>query len=413
MRVAMLVWSYWPGHEGGAERQCRKLVEQAFGRGAEFLVLTSRYRYAAPAEESTVSARIVRLGLLAPLENKCRDVLERLISRVALLCGISSAGRIRSCLTAIQFWSMLPIVWSSRLLFIVSLSRWLAHNHRSIDLIHVHESEWLAGVAQFLGNRRNIPVLSKTATARALPTLGFDVPFRAKWNRLRKKCHFVCQHCGQVDDLLASGVESNQIFLLPNGVEIPEHTAQPGKVQEQVLYVGNFSQGSHWKAFDVLLTAWSQVHRRLPQAVLIMVGGGNNSPWKRLAEEYGCCESIVFQGAVPTVSPFYQQAVLFVLPSRVEGLSNALLEAQSYGLPCVVSDIPGNRAVIEDGRNGLVVPVGDAESLAQAIIALLMNHELRIRMGASARSRIIADFSMESVVPKLMQIYAQLVELGS
>jgi glycosyltransferase involved in cell wall biosynthesis len=305
---------------------------------------------------------------------------------------------------------LLPLVWSSRLLFVLELSRWLGKNHKSVDVMHVHESDWLAGVAQCLGHRWGIPVLSKTATATVLPRLGFDAPFRRKWDRMRRECYFICQHRGQLDDLIASGINKRRVFLLPNGVEIPEQSACLEKMVERVLYVGNFTQGVHWKAFDVLIKAWSTVNERLPQAVLVMVGGGNCSPWKSLAEKYGCLESIFFQGTVPSVSPFYLEASLLVLPSRVEGLSNALLEAQSFGLPCVVSDIPGNRAVVEDGLNGLVVPLDDPESLAKAIIFLATKTEVRLAMGASARARIIADFSMDSVVDKLLRIYSEIVE---
>ena len=136
-----------------------------------------------------------------------------------------------------------------------------------------------------------------------------------------------------------------------------------------------------------------------------MIGGGESSPWKRFADQLGCNGSILFQGKVADPSSFYFSSSLFILPSRVEGLSNALLEAQSYGLPCVVSDIPANLEVVQDGENGLVVPVGNAELLAIAVIKLLNEPELRSRLGKAARERMVQAYSLAVSSNRLKEIY--------
>jgi glycosyltransferase involved in cell wall biosynthesis len=86
-------------------------------------------------------------------------------------------------------------------------------------------------------------------------------------------------------------------------------------------------------------------------------------------------------------------------------LSNALLEAQSRGIPAVVSDIPGNRMVIEEGENGLIVPVADAKALARAILRLRADPALRARMGVRARERVRQRFSLETVTARLEEVY--------
>lgn len=394
MNIVMLIWSYWPGHEGGAERQCRKIVENSPRGLISYTILTSRYSFSSRRIEKGSDFTIVRLGIVAPLENIFKNIVGKILRN-------SLTGRWQN---AVKFWVLLPIVWLSRLVFICELNRWIARNGSEVDIIHVHDSEWLAGVGQLLGQRNNIPVLSKTATSQALPIIGYDVPFRHLLDKLRRRCWFVAQHQKLKDELILQGVARDHVFLIPNGVEIPRDTALPDK-GKIALYVGNFSQGTHWKAFDVLIGAWAIAHQQVPDATLFLLGDGDTSPWSALAKKLGCLESVNFCGRTTDPSFWYKKASLFILPSRVEGLSNALLEAQSYGLPCVVSDIPGNRAVVEDHVNGIIFPKDDIPACAKKIALLLKNPDLRLKLGWAARTKMIEKFNIESTVDKLLSVY--------
>jgi glycosyltransferase involved in cell wall biosynthesis len=402
----MLTWGYWPSQEGGSERQCRKIVKELAGKDIEFVVLTSRFALHVPSVENILGGQLVRLGALAPIETVLHGYLLRLFS--TFIHYVNPKAQYEAHMRAVHFWLILPVVWCSRLMFILALRRWFVKQSQYIDIIHVHEAGWLAGVAAWLGKRFRIPVLAKTATHPALPEIGYDVPLRGLWSRLRKGCHFVAQHEGLVSELIAQGINRKRIFLIPNGVELPSSTAKPQKFAPG-LYVGNFTQGAHWKAFDVLLQAWSLVYRQCPGAQLNMVGGGDFSQWRRFARKLECQDSVCFLGRVADPSPLYEGSCFFVLPSRVEGLSNALLEAQSFGLPCVVSNIPGNLAVVQDGVNGLVVPVDDPESLAKAIMRLIDNPDLRVKLGDGARQRAVASFSLQSVAESVASLYRSVV----
>jgi len=106
---------------------------------------------------------------------------------------------------------------------------------------------------------------------------------------------------------------------------------------------------------------------------------------------------------------YLQQADLFVLPSRAEGISNALLEAMACGLPVVVSDIPGNVDVIEPGRNGLLFTVDDHGSLASAVTLLLTQRDLRGRLGRAARQTVENRFSLSFIADRLITLYRDLM----
>lgn len=120
-------------------------------------------------------------------------------------------------------------------------------------------------------------------------------------------------------------------------------------------------------------------------------------------------ESVVeLPGHVEDMPALLAGADIAVLPSHHEGLPRFLLEAAATGLPLVGSDDPGCRRVIEDGVNGLVVPIRDASALAEAISALASDETLRRRMGLSGRSKAVTEFNLDVVVGAYLGLYQQL-----
>jgi glycosyltransferase involved in cell wall biosynthesis len=406
LRIAMLIWSYWPGHEGGAERQCRKLIPHLAAQDLEIVVWTAWTRWGHLRKESLDGCEIVRLGGLVPFLMAVRRGLDGLLARIFRGTAEKSRSRARSR-EALSFWFGLPLTVVARISFLLELWLWLRKPAHRPDVIHVHESSWMAGAAAFLARRHGIPVLAKTAIYPAWDVLGYDVPLRRTFSRARRECRFVALAQYLADDLLAHGVPSDHIFLVPNGVEIPERAEAPSTGRD-VLFVANFSQSVEQKAFDVLLNAWNLVSQAEPAARLFLLGDGDRTQWEGMVKAMRLESSAQFTGWTPDPAEYYRRAALFVLPSRWEGMSNSLLEAQSWGLACVVSDIPGNRAVVEDGLNGLVVPVGDEQALAQAILRLLGDDALREKLGGNARRRMMANYSIDSVALHLRGIYERL-----
>lgn len=273
-----------------------------------------------------------------------------------------------------------------------------------LDVFHLHEPSWLGGFAVDIGRPANIPVFCQESTFPTLQPLGYDVPNRKHLQHLKRDAWFIAMLPYMADDLIHKGIPSQRIFQLPSGIVIPDDISDVVRSKD-VLYVGNFSQGAIWKAFDVLLDSWVQVHRVCPDACLKIVGGGDPTPWTERACSLGIDGSIVFAGRVPQIEPFFRKAGLFVLPSRVEGMSNALLEAMSWGLPSVVSDIPGNRAVIDHDLNGLIVPVNNAVALAESIVRLLNDSTMRSSLGVRARKKAESEYDIHRVTDRLVEIY--------
>lgn len=406
MKVVFLIWSYWPGLEGGSERQCRKVARSVAARGVDCEVVAARTSLAMPRREIDAEVVVNRLGWFCPVAEAVGRGLRRWVSDKAVADGASNSRR-----RALVFWLMLPWVWLARLSFLIAVSRHAAR-WRGVPLVfHLHEPSWLGGYAVWLARRVGAAVICQEATFPVLQPPGYDVPLRQRWQRLRPEAWHLAMAPYIREALIAHGIPADRVFDLPNGVCLPETPANRDATRE-VLYVGNFSQGTEWKAFDVLIRAWAGVQTRVRDARLCLVGGGDPKPWEELAIQLGCRDSLSFVGRVENPDLYYRRATAFVLPSRVEGLSNALLEAQSWGLPCVVSNIPGNTAVVTDDINGLVVPVGDAPALREAITRLLLDPALQIRLGGNARRKAAAEYDIARVTDHLIDLYRHLLQPG-
>jgi glycosyltransferase involved in cell wall biosynthesis len=110
-------------------------------------------------------------------------------------------------------------------------------------------------------------------------------------------------------------------------------------------------------------------------------------------------------GNVNDMPALYWQVHVICLPSYREGLPKSLIEACAVGRPIVTTDVPGCRDVVTDGLNGLLVPVRDAQALARSLETLVEDRDLRLRFGANAHQRAVADFDVRQVVAQTLELY--------
>lgn len=153
------------------------------------------------------------------------------------------------------------------------------------------------------------------------------------------------------------------------------------------------------KGFDTLLEAMAIVHRRRPELKLTVLGEGHLRPeLEAQRHRLGLDGVVSFPGRVKNPNRVLAQAETFVLSSVTEGFPNVLCEAMAVGLPVISTRCPsGPEEIITQGVSGLLVPVGDAEALAAAILDLGQDEALRTAMGREARA-IVERFSLESIL---------------
>jgi glycosyltransferase involved in cell wall biosynthesis len=159
-----------------------------------------------------------------------------------------------------------------------------------------------------------------------------------------------------------------------------------------------------------LLAAVPDFVQQIPDLTVLLVGEGREvAALKRQAEELGINSRLHFLGTRRDLSRIFAALDLFVHPSLWEGLPLTLLMAMGAGLPVVGTRVSGVTEVIEDGQNGCLVPPGDSQALAQAVLNLYHHPELRRRLGDAARKTVAERHSQEAMLRRLEQIYLQIL----
>jgi glycosyltransferase involved in cell wall biosynthesis len=215
-------------------------------------------------------------------------------------------------------------------------------------------------------------------------------------------------------DLVALGLRSELIEVIPNGIELDKYTPGPPGVRSErpsLLFLGRLKR---YKRVDLVLRALSRLVESSLDVELVVVGDGDHrSALEGEARRLGIEERVLFMGFVTEVEKLAQlrRAWLHVLTSPKEGWGISNLEAAACGTPSVVSDSPGLRESVVDGKTGLLVPHGSVDALAEAIGALLKDPDRLMEMGRRARS-FAEGFSWE-VSARAVEAHLSRVVAGS
>jgi len=213
------------------------------------------------------------------------------------------------------------------------------------------------------------------------------------------------------------GADPSKVITIPNGVDTRAIQSAGDSAQLRSQY--GLDKASHVivdlttvrqvKGIDTLMRAAALVRLQFPH-VLFVVAGKISEPayfaeLNSLLSELELAENFRFLGGVEAVFPLLNMCNVFCHLSRSDGLSNAMLEAMACGLPCVVTRVGGNPEIIEEGRNGFVVPADAPDLAADRIITLLRYPDCARRIGERARQIIRENFTAEVMVRRLVKLY--------
>jgi glycosyltransferase involved in cell wall biosynthesis len=176
---------------------------------------------------------------------------------------------------------------------------------------------------------------------------------------------------------------------------------------ENKKIIGSVGRLESVKNYPLLLKALAEViHSYKNDVHLVLVGeGSKEDELKALAEELSIAGNVSFLGMQYDLPRIYPLFDIFGLSSLTEGTSISLLEAQSCGIPAVVTDVGGNSNVITDGVNGLLCPSGDHAAMASKLDYLLKDDAALLKMKTAARQAVLRGFDMDSMVEKYQSIY--------
>lgn len=163
------------------------------------------------------------------------------------------------------------------------------------------------------------------------------------------------------------------------------------------------------KGLDVLLKAFAQARRELPELELEIAGTGPLAA----TLEGSAPEGVTFLGHVSPVAPLLERNAIAVVPSRGEGFGMVALEAAERGRAAIVTNVGGLPEIVEDGVTGVVVPPDDADALARAIVALVRDPARVAELGAAARKRAADQFGLSAAVDGVDGLYRHLLQRRS
>jgi glycosyltransferase involved in cell wall biosynthesis len=220
----------------------------------------------------------------------------------------------------------------------------------------------------------------------------------------------------------ADRVAPDKVVTVPNGIEldlIPERGSGAELCSRLNLPAGRpviatVSNIRKVKSIDVLVRTAAEVCRKHPEALFVVAGKVLDAAYQAelelLARELGVRENVRFVGQVEDPLQLLAQSDIFLLPSRSEGMSNALLEAMASSLPAVATGVGGNCQLIQDGKTGFLTPPEDAGAAAARIVELLENPALAHSLGRAARTLIEREYSADAVVELLVRKYERLLD---
>lgn len=327
------------------------------------------------------------------------------------------------------FWGMFGIKGLrtlGALIYMGSLGVYLLLNGRTYDLIHVHQVLFPAFVSVFIGKkflRKNVIVknsvsglISDIKQLKKFPLGSLQLKY------LIKKIDCIVTVSADAENEFKSiGYPESRIMYIPNGVSVPLKGKNNYDRVVQVLTVGRLD---NQKGIDVLLKAWASVVDVEKGLKLLVLGSGpQKAELKKLTASLGVSHSVEFKGLVHNTEDYFSSADIFVLPSRAEGLSNALLEAMSYGTPCVATKVGGTTEVfglnpetnIKRGgyavaRNGVAVNPDDVKGLSEGILYLVGNKGAREEIGKRARIFIKENYSIDLIAEKYIELYQNILK---
>ncbi len=289
----------------------------------------------------------------------------------------------------------------------------LKHLTRQIqpDLIHAGPIQTCAFVAALSRFR---PILTMS--------WGYDLVMdadKSAWMRwvtrytLKRSDFFVSDANVSRDKAVAFGMAPERTVIFPWGVDI-EHftpkTFKPSTFQPFTIFCNRAWESMY--GVDVLAKAFVKVAAANPDVNLILLGGGSQgAKIRQILMNGGAMDRVHFGGQVSQADlpRWYHMADLYISPSHVDGSSVSLMEALASGLPCLVSDIPGNKEWIEEGVNGWLFRDGNVDDLTEKVLYAIQNRQRFEKIGDAARKTAEQKADWKKNFGKLLEAYDKTV----
>ena len=199
------------------------------------------------------------------------------------------------------------------------------------------------------------------------------------------------------------------IFVIPNLVTVyPNDISCYSERSNRIICVGRLTRQ---KGFDYLIKAWAMISKKYPTWRIDIFGHGDmETTLNQIIIDYNLSNCTRINEPSENIYEEYETSSIFVLSSRYEGFGLVLVEAMSCGVPCISFDCPNGPAeLITHGEDGLLVPLGDIEKLAESIEWMITHEEERLRMSNNARQKA-KQYKAEVIMPQWVELFEKVAK---
>jgi glycosyltransferase involved in cell wall biosynthesis len=258
--------------------------------------------------------------------------------------------------------------------------------------------------AKLIWSRRDMGIL-RTGKHHAAYRLMAGAP-----DRVFAVSEQVRRHCIDVD-----GIKPSRVQTIYNGLDLADWSSASSAAKHEgealVTTVGNIRRV---KGHDVFIRAAASVATQFPKATFSIAGDVLEPDYfaelRALVRSLNLSDRFRFAGGVKNLREHLATADVFVLPSRSEGFSNAIVEAMAASLPVVATNVGGNAEAVQDGVSGVIVPSEDSAALAAAIVHLLSDSAKAKQMGAEGKRLAAEKFTTEAMMAHITSVYGSLLK---
>ncbi len=396
LRVCMAIDRFYP-LGGGAEAQALQLARHLQAEGVEVMVITRRVE-----------------PQLAPFERADGLPITR----------IPPVGLRTHQVTALEFFTFAAALWRQR------------HEY---DLIHTHDARTVYLAAMIVHRLTGKPLVAKVPTLGDLSRAAFSRTRRstyseimrrllmppALWNRLLRQASVWIAISDAIAAELAECGLASRTEQIPNAVDVGRF--RPANADERAALrtrlglpldrtiLVSHGRISAQKRIDLLIHAVARLRDEYPTLLLVLPGdfhredAGIEATLRGEIRALGLEDRVLLPGRSEQVEDYLRAADLYALASAFEGMPNALLEALACGLPAVSTAVSGATDILQDGENGLLVPMGDADALAAALRRILSDPAFAARIAAHGLHTVRERYSWDQVTRRYVELYQRLL----
>jgi glycosyltransferase involved in cell wall biosynthesis len=374
MKVIFTIRYFHP-FVGGTEKQALTLASRLAEKGIDVTILTSRFQKSWQRREFIGNVKVIRF---------CSPTI-RVIGALIFL----------SCLAA-----------------------YLIRQRKNYSIIHTFQIGYTSFLSILMGMSLRKPTVLKLASSGS----GGDIQ-RAKRTAWGSLCLLMAKKASRIisvsttveQELLDEQISPSIIAAIANGVDLHRYDRcmDKSKMRKRmnipevhtIIFTGRLSAE---KGVDFLIRGFALLDKTKPCQLLIIADGPERENIMRLIKKCNASDSVMLIPAAAETAPYLGASDMFVLPSRFEGLSNALLEAMACGLPVISTRVGGSKDLIQDGGNGLLVDIDNEEQLAGAMGRVLGDRQLAGYLGKNARETVKARHDMGKIADAYIALYMNL-----